>query len=86
MRSNWRIYCEEMESALGSVAASRLLPGLGTGTKFRVFPEVDGDKSESVTTHFERKYIDVGLKVFEFSADLGLRSKEERRAMLDGMK
>ena len=86
MRSNWRIYCEEMESAVVSVAASSLLPGLGTGTKFRVFPEIDGDKSELVTTHFERKYIEVGLKVFEFSADLGLRSKEERRAMLDGMK
>ena len=86
MRSNWRIYCEEMESAVTSVAASPFLPGLGKKTAFRVFPETDGDKSETVTTHFERKYIEVGLKVFEFSADLGLRSREERRVMLDNMK
>lgn len=82
VRSNWKTYCEEMEEAVNSISQSALLTGLGTGTKFRVFPENDEKKMEAVTTHFERKYIEVGLKVFEFSAELGLRNREERVAML----
>lgn len=74
-----------MQQAVDCISQSALLNGLGTGTKFRSFPESEEKKVEDVTTHFERKYIEVGLKVFEFSAGLGLRNREERVSMLNNL-
>lgn len=74
-----------MQQAVDCISQSALLNGLGTRTKFRAFPENEDKKVEEVTTHFERKYIEVGLKVFEFSADLGVRNREERIAMLNNI-
>lgn len=85
MRSNWRTYCQEMQLAVDCISQSALLNGLGTRTKFRSFPESEEKKVEDVTTHFERKYIEVGLKVFEVSAGLGLRNREERVSMLNNI-
>ena len=84
MRSNWRVYCEEMAAAVDCLSQASSLKGIGTESSFRTFPEKSGEHTEKVTTHFERKYIEVGLKVFEFSANLGERSREERRALLLG--
>ena len=41
--------------------------------------------NEKVTTHFERKYLQVGLKIYEYNSDLGYRTAEQRRSMLDNI-
>jgi hypothetical protein len=72
-----------MQQAVDCISQSALLNGLGTKNKFRALPENEEKKVEDVTTHFERKYIEVGLKVYEFSADLGVRNRDERVSMLN---
>jgi hypothetical protein len=74
-----------MQQAVDCISQSALLKGLGTRAKFRAFPENEEKKVEEVTTHFERKYIEVGLKVYEFSADLGVRNRDERVTMLNSI-
>lgn len=100
MRSNWRTYCEEIQTSVRVITESHVLPGLETSSQFRTIgngKEQDGENNpsqnvpeknvpEKVTTHFEKKYIKIGLEVFEFSSDLGFRNKEERCFMLNNIK
>ena len=91
VRSNWRVYCEELETSIRAISESSVLPGLTTVQHFRTISntgngQVDSNLvPEKVTTHFEKKYLQVGLDVFESRTDLGFRNREDRCSMLNSI-
>lgn len=145
MRSNWKVYCQEMESSVAAISEAKMMPGLTSSPQFCIHPSDGGGGgmeerekvrgveelkevtevkegvisnereedegttmttnkilkadektlkkegitggliNEKVTTHFERKYLQVGLKIYEYNSDLGYRTAEQRRSMLDNI-
>ena len=92
LRSNWDVYCAEMVAAVEAVVAGALLPGLTScDTRQCTAPgtTTTGDTHsagiDAVRTHFQNKYLNAGVPVFEASFDLGQRTLADRRRMLDGI-
>jgi len=69
IRSNWRTYCEEMAEAIRAVSHPHLFLSMG---EFELAP------GSSPISHFERKYLQAGEKLYETTAALGIRSQRER--------
>ncbi len=82
VRSNWDIYCREMLSALKAIVNAKAFPNVTANINdvSEYQPAMDG--VNKYLTHFERKYILAGVKVYELKVDLGARERPERLAML----
>lgn len=74
IRSNWLIYCKEMESAINAIVEADALPKFCSSAGVSV-REVE---IEDPISHFERKYKLAHVPVFELSVDLKSRSKGDR--------
>ena len=82
VRSNWKIYLEEMEMCMrfvhernGECAA----PKLGGGSvQLCNFTEYALDSPDEAITHFERKYVAARSPLYELRAHWGERAPEDR--------
>lgn len=77
LRSNWKIYCQEMVTALRAVNDAHVLPGFSCSVNdaVQIAPE-------DPMTHFERKFLAANIPVYEVTANLGMRGRSERLAMM----
>lgn len=82
VRSNWETYCQEMFLALNAIIKEKALSNLPAviNSVCEYYPTLDG--VNKYMTHFERKYILAGVKVYELKVDLGSKSLPERLKML----
>ena len=91
VRSNWEVYCNEMATAMNAIVhgASRTchLPEALEQLGQSEYDDV-GFKKQKVQvkricpdpamTHFEQKYVDAGVLLYELSVPLGQRSLQDR--------
>jgi hypothetical protein len=99
MRSNWRTYLEEMEVAI-RVARSMFTkdPAKVKNVTIESYPNSNlSDQSQQIQqpvapmvvdpmTHFEKKYMTIGVPLYQLTTNLGIRSPKDRNLFLNGLK
>ena len=86
LRSNWKVYCDEMEESIKAVVTPRLFPQHVERLETCVTKRLVLDATVPDMTHFERKYRAVGLDLFETRFDMDSVSPSLREQMLDHLR
>jgi hypothetical protein len=82
IRSNWKTYCEEMIIAVQQ--ATSLL--MRQQHRIPITYQIENFQSDNPLTHFEKKFLKVGVSIFQIQFELGRRNCQERTLFLDGLK
>ena len=63
VRSNWKVYCEEMHLAISAVVPTFF--GSALSAEAPLFSEYSIPQGQGAMTHFERKYAAAGLELYQ---------------------
>ncbi len=88
MRSNWQTYIEETKLAI-QMARSMFTKDTSKvkDIPVEIFPPPDIPSSKvTPMTHFEKKYLVVGVPMYEMKTNLGIRDPTDRNLFLDGLR
>lgn len=86
LRSNWKVYCDEMEESIKAVVTPLLFAQHVERLETCATKPLVLDRTVPSMTHFERKYRAVGLDLFEMIFDMDIISPSMRQRMLDHLR